>query len=349
MNALDYKKTPIKKILIFGPNWVGDTIMSTPLVSSLRTSLTQADITVAAKTYLLPLWKMNPDINRIWEIKAVKKYDAFFYFKLLQKIKKQKFDLVIILPHCLRYALISLLANIPYRIGYSIGIRGLFLSDSLTYTQKLRKNHMVENYLNLLELIGIKPSKKKLTLDINPNTHKAVDNIFIKNGLKSGDLIIGLAPGAAYGRAKRWPKDKYAGLAAEIIKKHKAKVIIFIGPEEKKFADEFKSLTSNLPLIFVDNSSLLEVSAIIKYCLLFIGNDSGLIHIANAIGVNTIAIFGSTSPQWTRPYGKNSIIIKKELDCSPCFKKSCPYDTYKCLESIEVKEVLRHISSQLKA
>ncbi|MBP7087894.1 MAG: lipopolysaccharide heptosyltransferase II [Candidatus Omnitrophica bacterium] len=340
---------PINKILIFGPNWIGDTMMSTPLVRTLKESLPKAHITIAIKPYLSPLWKNNPYINEIWEVKMVQRYRLLTYWGLFKRIKKQKFDLVIVLPHCLRYVLISFLARIPNRIGYDISwLRKQFLNSSLAYTQDLKKEHMVKNYLGILKLIGIKPKEKELILDIDYDSQKAAENTLKDKGIKPDDLIIGIAPGATYGKAKRWPEYKFAELTNSIAKRYLAKIMVFIGPDENKLSHKIKNLLNKQSIILDNNSSLLEVASLIKRCRLLISNDSGLMHIASALGVKVIAIFGSSSPLWTAPYGNGHTVIKKELSCSPCFKKKCPYSNYKCLESVEIEEVLTQIDKHLK-
>lgn len=340
---------PINKILIFGPNWIGDTIMSTPLVSALKESLPKAHITIAIKPYLSPLWKNNPYINEIWEVKMAPKYRLLTYWGLFKRIKKEKFDLAIVLPHCLRYVLISFLARVPGRIGYDIsGLRRRFLTHSLPYTQDLRKEHMVKNYLNILKLIGIKPKEKELILNIDYDSQKAAENTLRDKGIKSDDLIIGIAPGATYGKTKRWSEYKFAELANSIAKRYLAKIIVFISPDEKKLSYKIKKLLNKQSIILDSNCSLPEIASLIKRCRLFISNDSGLMHIASALGVKVIAIFGSSSPLWTAPYGSGHTVIKKELSCSPCFKKKCPYSNYKCLESVETEEVLTQIDKHLK-
>lgn len=347
-NQRNIRKEKIKKILIFGPNWVGDAIMSTPMVSSLKKVFPDAIIIMVVKPYVYSLWKTNTSIDEIWTFKAPKVFNIFAYLKLFWRIKKYHFDLTIILPHYFRYAFLALLSGINYRIGYNVRHRGIFLTHSLDYNHNLRKKHMVENYSDILRVMAIEPENKRLTLTIDFNNQIKAKEILEENNINSEDLVIGLAPGAIYGPAKRWPKERYAEIADKIINEYQAKVIIFIGPMERALGYEIEKIMFNKPIILNCDDSLLGTAALIKRCNLFITNDSGLMHIAAAVKTKIIAIFGSTSSDWTGPYGNGHIVVKKPIVCSPCFKRKCQFKTYDCLKSISIEAVLGAVDIQLK-
>jgi heptosyltransferase-2 len=235
------------------------------------------------------------------------------------------------------------LAGIRIRIGYNVEQRGIFLTHALDYNSSLREKHMVENYLDILRAIGVEPERKELVLNIDSKTQIKVEEIMQKKGIMLEDLVIGIAPGAIYGEAKRWPKERFIELADTLIEKYNAKILIFTGPMEKELGYEIKKMMKNSPLTFNGDNPLLETAALIKRCNLFITNDSGLMHVAAAVKTKIIAIFGSTSPEWTKPYGDGHIIIRKTIDCSPCFKRKCRYRTYDCLNSITVSDILEVI------
>ena len=339
----------INKILIFSPNWVGDTIMAIPLVGSLRETFPSARLVMAVKPYVSSLWETNPFIDEIWLLDTDSAYKGIFsYFKLINKMKNSHFDIAIILPHYFMYALFVFLAGIKYRVGFNVRHRGIFLTKAVNYSLQLRKKHMVENYLDIIRSIGIEPERKELFLGINTEDQFYAEKILEKNRINPEDLVVGIAPGAIYGKAKRWPKEYYAGLCDELIDKYDAKIFIFVGLMEKKVAFRIKNLMQNLPIIIEPEANLRQMAYLIQRCNVFISNDSGLMHIAAAVKTRVIAIFGSTSPDWTRPYGDGHIILRKPMACSPCFKKKCPYGTYDCLRSIVVKDVLEAVETQIK-
>jgi heptosyltransferase-2 len=164
--------------------------------------------------------------------------------------------------------------------------------------------------------------------------------LFRRFGLKTNQLLIGMAPGAAYGPAKRWPADRFAEAASQLSEKYSARVILFGSKGDRETTELITHSAGNGILNLAGETSLREAMALISKCALFISNDSGLMHVAGALGVSTIAIFGSTNPVTTSPSGERCVIIRKNLDCSPCLKKKCPTD-FRCMTSIEVSEVLR--------
>ena len=348
MVKIGFDKTKINKIIIFSPNWLGDTVISTALVSSIKKEFPSSLIVIAANKYVYPLWAGNPLVSEILRCEVRGVEGIISYVKLLLKLKKYRFDLAIILPHCFRYALFSFLAGIPLRAAYNVGYRKALLTHSLDYTDSLRAEHILENYLAVLDSIGIKLRERKLFLNVKPENGKKADDLLKANKIKSERLIIGIGPGAVYGEAKRWPKERFAELITLLGKEERAHIFVFTGTGEKILGDWLRRHTENPSVVFIHDYPLAEVMSLIKRCALFIGNDSGLGHIAAALDIKTISIFGSTSPRWTAPCGKNNITIYKQLSCSPCFTRKCRLGHCFCLASISAGEVMEAVSAQLK-
>jgi len=348
MREIDFNKIKINKIVIFSPNWLGDAVISLALVGSIKKEFPSAYIIIVANKYVYPLWEKNPLVNEVWRCELRGLGYAISYIKFLFRLKKNNFDLAIILPHCLRYALFAFLAGIPLRAAYNVGHRKILLTHPLDYSVSLRKEHIIENYLDILSLIGIKSRCRELFLRVDPVEEGKAD-IFLKtHQITKDELVIGIGPGAIYGEAKRWPKENYAKVIKTLTNEYKVKVFIFTGPDERALADWLKKNVLNPSAIFFDNSPLSEVMSLIKRCNLFIGNDSGLVHIASAMKIKTISLFGSTSPNWTAPCGENNINLNKNIPCAPCFARKCALGHYSCLNSISVKDVMEAVDIQLK-
>jgi heptosyltransferase-2 len=237
---------------------------------------------------------------------------------------------------------------VPVRVGADVGGRGIFLTHAPADQARVRHRHMIENYLGLLRMIGLEPGPAELVLPVDHTAQVATDEILAANGVKASDLVIGLAPGATYGPAKRWPKECFAELADRLMTECRAKVMLLLGPQERELGGEIRSLTRQAPLLWERNFPLLEVAALIKRCRVFIANDSGLMHMAAAVGTPVIALFGSTSPVWTSPGGPGHLVLRKPIACSPCFQRRCALNTYECLTSITVLEVLAAVETQLR-
>lgn len=243
MTKNDFNK--IKKIIIFSPNWIGDTVMSMPLANALRDMFPSAYIVVVAKPYVSCLWKTNDFVNAVWDFDAPGIYNFPAYLKFFRAIARRQFDLAVILPLCFRYVLFTFLAGIPYRIGYNVVPRRFFLTHALDYGLNLRSKHMVDDYLDILRIIGIKPEVKEPLLNIDLESEARASDILSKHKLSDSDLIIGIAPGAIYGKAKRWPEENYAELSDCIIEKYNAKILILAGPMERELKVAIKNRIAN--------------------------------------------------------------------------------------------------------
>jgi len=337
-------KENIKKIVVHAPNWVGDTIICTPMISALSEGFPNATLSIVCKPHLKSLWQYNPYTNEIIVCDLKHDYkDIFSYFRLSREIKKKEFDLAIILPHFFQAGLVYLLAGIPNRVGYTFRHRGLLFTIAIEPGKDHRKKHMVENYLDIVRVFGIEPKSRDYCLIIPDDKKSKAKNILRSFGITTRDIVIGINPGATYGSTKRWKKEKYAELCDKLISHYEAKVIIFGGPEDIELANEISNLMNKRSVILAGKTDLDELAALISQCNLFITNDSGSMHISVAVKTPVIGIFGSTSPTWTRPLGHKDLIVKKDIACSPCFKRVCKYGTYECLKSITVDDVLREV------
>ena len=173
-------------------------------------------------------------------------------------------------------------------------------------------------------------------------------NKILKNyNIPSDSLIIGINPGAAYGSAKRWYPERFARVSSALVTRYKAAVIIFGSQQELGIATEIEYL-SGVPVInMAGKTNIRELMALIKQCTVFITNDSGPMHIAAALNIPVVAIFGSTDPEKTGPMGDGNIIIRKGANCSPCFKRKCPTDL-KCMDLITVEDVIAGVDRILQ-
>lgn len=338
----------IKKILIRGTNWIGDAVLTMPAVKAVRKRFPDAEISILVKPWVAGLFENSADIDRII-IYDEKKYARLCgKRKLISDLKKHKFDMAILFQNAFEAAFLTCFAGIPVRYGYNTDGRGMLLTHKIALSDETLKKHQVWYYLDLLKPLAINIEKPELSLKIGSKDKAAVSKILKKNRIKKGDLIIGINPGASYGPAKRWFPDRYAKLVEMLIGRFNAKIILFGSKDDKEATAEIASLSSHKLINLAGRTSLGEATALIERCRLFITNDSGLMHISAALNVPVIAIFGSTSPERTGPYGKDHHIIYKNAECSPCLKRECPTD-FKCMKLISVDEVYSIVCADLSA
>jgi len=336
------KKLPregIDKILIRGTNWIGDAIMTLPAVNSIRVTYPRAHIAMLVKPWVADIHKLFSDMDEI--IIYENKFDnAVGVFQLAQKLRQKKFDLAILLQNAIEAAIIALAARIPLRAGYDSDARGLLLTNRVKRTEEIKKVHQIDYYLEMVKALGCINVSREMHMEMKIKPANAKNVLCKLIPEEAGKTIIGIAPGATYGPAKKWFPERFAEVADKLAEKFSAQVIIMGGKSDGETAKEVLKLANARLINLAGKTTLQEAIYIISQCRIFISNDSGLMHIAGALNVPTVAIFGSTNPVTTAPVGNRSVIVRHEVSCSPCLKKNCPTD-FRCMEMISVEDVLR--------
>jgi heptosyltransferase-2 len=335
------KKLPregIDKILIRGTNWIGDAVMTLPAVASIRATYPKAHIAMLVKPWVADIYKHFSDLDEII-IYENKFNNPAGVFQLAQKLKEGKFELAILLQNAIEAAIIALAARIPLRAGFDSDARGLLLTHRVRRTEEIKKVHQIDYYLEMVKALGCVSVDREIHMETKINMLEAGNVLreFIPE--ETRETIIGIAPGATYGPAKKWFPDKFALVADSLSKKFSAKIIIMGGKSDGETAREVQNLAHARLINLAGKTTLREAIYLISQCSLFISNDSGLMHIAGALNIPTIAIFGSTNPVTTAPAGDKSVIVRREVPCSPCLKKTCPTD-FRCMKLISVEDVL---------
>lgn len=339
MNFTKGKPLPqdsIKKILIRGTNWIGDAIMTLPAVASIRATYPQAHIAILVKPWVADIYRLFSAVDEV--ILYENKFDTpAGVFRLARMLREKKFDAAILLQNAIEAAIIALAAEIPLRAGYDSDARGLLLTHSIRRTKEIRKVHQIHYYLEMVRALGCVPVDPEMHLEVKISPEEARD-VLRKYVPENRKILIGLAPGATYGAAKKWFPERFAEVADRLDAEFSIQGIVLGGKADSETAQEVKKIAQTELMNLAGRTNLSEAIYLISQCRLFISNDSGLMHVAGALNIPTIAIFGSTNPVTTSPPGKKSVIIRKEVSCSPCLKKTCPTD-FQCMRLISVEDV----------
>jgi heptosyltransferase-2 len=338
----------IREILIRGTNWIGDAVMTLPAIAAIRRTWPQVRISVLAKPWVADVYRESNDIDRIlnFEDPGAHRGPAGI-IRLAGELRQYRFDMAILLQNAIEAAIIARLAGIPIRAGYNSDARGWLLTHAVRRTPAIRQIHQIDYYLEMVKALGCDSAGRNLCLDLRPDTRSMADE-WLKIPESRHQLIVGMAPGATYGPAKRWPVDRFAAVAAEIIREYGGTIILFGSKQDQDVTDAIATNIQGHCLNLAGKTSVREVMALIARCHAFITNDSGLMHVAGAMNVPTVAIFGSTNPVTTSPPGEKNIIIRKPVDCSPCLKTVCPTD-FRCMNLIGVEEVVAAVRQAIKA
>jgi heptosyltransferase-2 len=329
----------IERLLIRGTNWIGDAVMTLPAVASIRETWPKAQISVLAKPWVAEVYRLSKDVDHIIIFEEPGRHEGIFgKIRLSKELGESRFDCTILLQNAIEAAIIAQWAGIPLRAGYNSDGRGWLLTHSVRRTAEIRRVHQMFYYLGMVQALGCRPAKRNVYLHKGDDYDDLAEKLSPRFGIAGNQPLIGIAPGAAYGPAKRWFPERFAAVADWAIGRYDAQVLIFGSAGDGPSAAEVKKNSRHSLLDISGKTNLKEAIALIASCDLFVSNDSGLMHIAGALGIPTVAIFGSTNPVTTSPIGGNSIVVHHDVPCGPCLKAVCPKD-FRCMKLITVEEV----------
>jgi heptosyltransferase II len=330
------------------PNWLGDLVMATPILTDLRNKWKNSRITAMCQSNVAPLLINDPHIDEVFSYHRLNGWvHRMGHSEIIQPLKSGKFDLGILTTNSFSSAWWFWRGNVKNRIGFRTNGRQLLLNKSVPFPKDVESQHLVLTYKSLLIPLGIEisstPPKLYLT-DAERDTAKqllAKYRIFFEK-----DIIIGINPGAAYGSAKCWLPDRFVSVSKRLLENPSVRIIYFGDPAGKSLVNEICQSLPDRVINLAGTTSLRELIALIQCCSIFLTNDSGPMHIASALGVPLLALFGSTSDVRTGPYNLGRV-IHKHAECSPCYKRVCPID-FRCMTRIGVDEVYHQLEEIIK-
>jgi heptosyltransferase-2 len=347
--AVDNKLKSINNIIVRCPNWVGDIVMATPVFECLRSNFPDARIHAFIRTYARGIIEDSSWFDSINDCND-KKFHGFM--GVINEIKTLKPDMAILLPNSIRSFLTAKLGGVKLIYGYRRNLRTFFMSGG---PKPARRDHgikpvpMVDYYMEICRYLGLKISENpKPSLYISGILQKKGESILQQYGISEKDRLIGLNPGASFGSSKCWPPENFAKLAELIEKEMFSRIILLVGPGEEEIA---KAIVYKSRAKIIDTSrnilDLAELKPIIKRCSLLVTNDTGPRHYAVAFDVPVVVLMGPTNPVYTAANLDRTIVVREEMDCSPCHKKICPTD-HRCMRDITPEKVFENVKKLLK-
>lgn len=336
-----------KNIIVRMPNWLGDLVMATPVLTDLRNHWPNAKITAMCQGALGDVLQEDPHID---EILNFKRPSGWIHRKehgdIIQPLQQGQYDLGILLTNSFSSAWWFWRGGVQNRLGYATHLRSWLLDYPIPFPPNKDKQHLVKTYKMLLDPLGIPLSDTSPKLYITEQEKQKVKDKFSKFDVKSDDIIVGINPGAAYGSAKCWLPDRFKQVAKMLLSNPQIKILFFGDKFGAPLVNEIcGELPSERVIDLAGKTTLRELIAFIQACDIFLTNDSGPMHIASALGVRLLALFGSTSDVATGPYAGGKV-IHKHVPCSPCYRRECPID-FRCMKRIEVKEVYQQLEDLL--
>ena len=331
------------RILVIAPSWIGDAVLAQPLFKRLHSKFPNLVLDVLAPSWVQPVFKFMKEVNST----HITPYDhgelkLMAQLKLAKDLSQNNYDQAIVLPNSFKSALIPFFARIPTRVGF-LGEMRYGLLNKIHRLDKKELPLMAERFAQLAEEPGVK------RVGVLPSPQLSVDKSAQQIALNQLGLTMKLpvaifCPGAEYGPAKRWPASYFAELAAKL-KQQGHQIWLLGSANDRSIGDEIEKQNTDACVNLCGKTDLQQAIALISLATVVVSNDSGLMHIAAALNRPLIALFGSSSPRFTPPLSAQARVLTLNLECSPCFARTCPLGHFKCMNDLTPQQVLKEVHS----
>ena len=331
----------MKRLVFLAPNWLGDAIMALPAIADVRRAAPELSITIAARPVIAPLFALVPTIDRTIVLpRPLTLRNIGSWRALGAELADNQFDTALLLPNSMHAALVTSRARIPERWGYRAGWRGALLTRAVPRAFGL---HQVEYYRRLVQALGFPNGPTEPRVEVPPAAREAAACVLKKAGWDGQLPLVALAPGAAYGGAKRWPPPSFAGVVAALAADGVRCVMIGSGADAATGEEVVHALGQRdnpPPLItLIGRTDLATLAGVLSHARALVTNDSGAMHLGAAVGVSVTAVFGPTDETATRPLGEAHRVLLHPVWCRPCMLRECPID-HRCMRGVGVAAVV---------
>jgi heptosyltransferase-2 len=338
-------------IAVFWPNWIGDAVMATPAARALRAAFPEARFVSVLHPYIAGVLDGGPwggghiylDRPGRWS----PRWPAAAW-----RLRRERIDLAVLFPNSFRAALAARLGGCQRRVGFARYGRGFLLTDRLAPRRddsgRRVPNPVIDDYNRLAEHVGCPPPGYRMELYTTARDEAATDAVWRKAGFSDRDEVVCLNPGAAYGAAKHWPVESFAGLARDLATRRGCGVLVLCGPAERDQARQIVAAAGHpaVQALAAAPLSLGLTKACVRRSSLLVTTDSGPRHFAAAFGVPVVTLFGPTHIAWTETYYPQAVHLQKQVDCGPCQLRVCPLD-HRCMTLLTPAEVFRSAADLL--
>jgi heptosyltransferase-2 len=327
------------RILLRAPNWLGDVVMAMPAMTALRDAFRDRTLIVGAEPSIAPLFHEVTPVDPDEIVTLEKATEA-------AGLRAANLDLAVLLPNSFRSAWVVRQAGIRQRWGYRAHGRSPLLTRAIPRPRGRR--HQSAYYLHLVRALGIDAPESLPRIAITAQTRARVDEVLHRNGVDRSAPLVGIAPGAAYGHAKRWPPARVADLVTRLGAGGAMSILVGAASDRGAGREIESSLPGAARLVnLIGRTDLRLFAGVLAACHAFVSNDSGAMHLAAATGVPVTAIFGPTDERATAPLGDHDVIIH-QVFCRPCMLRDCPID-HRCMRGVTVDAVFDAVARRLAA
>ncbi len=347
VGTLTIQPDSVRKILVRAPNWVGDAVMCLPALDALHGAFPDSEISVLVRPVIGELFVGRPGAYRVVTYDYQGAHEGWRgMLTLARSLRRERYDLAVLFQNAFGAALLSVLAGIALRYGYATDGRRVLLTHPVACPDPGRALHQVRYYLDMLRPLVREAPAPAPVLYVSPEEETMANRLLQEHGVRVADVLIGVNPGSVYGGAKRWLAERFAEVADRLVvdvrrrSPSPVRCLIVGGPGEQALGEAIARRMLSNAVVLSGHTSLRVLKAVLKRCCLFVTNDTGPMHMANALGVPVVAVFGSTDPMATAPYNGLASVVRNPVDCSPCLLRECPID-HRCMTSVSADQVVR--------
>lgn len=349
--------TEAQKILLRAPNWLGDAVLSLPALGKVRERFPLAELAVLARPGVADLYRSVPEVNRVLVFDHRGQHAGLRgLLRLASGLRAERFDLAVLFQNAFQAALLACLARIPRRLGYARDARGPLLTHPIPVPRRGEiPPHETYYYQELLRRAGwllaltVVDRVRLVPRAAAVETMRArLRELGVETDKGASRLRVVLVPGAAYGSAKCWLPERYAALADRLVEACDAAVLLCGTSAEQSLGEAISTRMRTRAISLIGATTLEEFLGLLPWVDLFIGNDSGAMHLAAGLGLPQVLIFGPTDEAGTGPLNPAARLVKHPVSCSPCFLRHCPVD-HRCMTRVSVDDVWRGVEAVLPA
>jgi heptosyltransferase II len=334
-----------RRILVKATNWLGDLVISLPALRAVRRAFPRATLAVLVKE---DLGGFFAGLDWVDEVLRYRLQSGLAGVgdrrRIIAEVRAARFELAIVFPKSFESALWVALAGVPRRAGLATQGRGVLLTDR-AWPRDTNTDHQADDYLQMLgDALGIQGGADDVALEVAADRRMRMRE-WLRARRRSEGPLIALAPAAAYGPAKEWPAQRYTSLVDRLGERSAVECVLVGTPAERARCEEIAAASRTGAIVAAGETDVGDLVALLSLCQGFAGNDSGAMHVAGALGIPTVGIFGSTDAQRTAPLGPLTRVLYERIECSPCLDRTCRFGHYDCLKRISIEAVVDSLSS----
>ncbi len=334
------------KIAIFCPNWVGDLVMATPALRAVRAQFPEAEISAIVRPYVGPVLAGLKLVDQILWHQPHGPRSQDRGWRLAKRLRREEFDLAVVLPNSFRSGLWSWLCGAPRRVGIDRNGRGWLLTDPLAPPPRHEPRPIIDEYLRIAAYLGCQQLSRKMELAVTAADEHQLQEFWNRQPVKGRWVAAGvvcLNPGGAFGAAKHWPVESFAELARLFVGEMGKRVLVLCGPAERDTARQIVAAARH-PAVFSladEQLSLGLTKAAVRHSELLVTTDSGPRHFAAPFQVPVVTLFGPTHINWSETFYERSVHLQLDVECGPCQQRTCPLAHHQCMQRLRPAFVFR--------